>query len=87
MKENLETRLESWQKETDHLTSVFRELGKCKRKDLLKQNAKLASEVATVEKEMLKRVNPVITHNSEFLTLLQLMIVKIKIKLARLKII
>jgi len=67
LKENLESRLESWQKETDHLTSVYRELAKCKRKDLLKQNGKLALKVATVEKEMLKRVNSV-THNPEFLT-------------------
>jgi len=71
LKENLESQIESWQKETDHLTSVYRELAKCKSKDLLKQNGKRASRVATVEKEMLRRVNSV-THNPEFLTLLHL---------------
>jgi len=57
LKENLEKRLDSWQEETDQLTSLFRELAKCKRKDLLKENDKLATKVATVEKEFLKRVN------------------------------
>jgi len=56
LKENLEKRLDSWQEETDQLTSLFRELAKCKRKDLLKENDKLATKVATVEKEFLKRV-------------------------------
>lgn len=57
LKENLEQRLESWQNEVDELTSIFRQLAKCKRKDLLKENDKLATKVATVEKELLKMVN------------------------------
>lgn len=56
LNENLEKRLEGWQTEADQLTSVFRELGKCKTKDLLKKNDQLAEKVARVEKEMLKRV-------------------------------
>lgn len=56
LNENLEKRLECWQTETDQLKSVFRELGKCKTKNLLKKNDQLAVKVARVEKEMLKRV-------------------------------
>ena len=50
LKESLEKKLESWQKEEDHLSSIFRELSKCKRKDLKKENDKLAAEVTTIEK-------------------------------------
>ena len=57
LKESLEKKLESWQKEEDHLSSIFRELSKCKQKDLKKENDKLAVEVTTIEKEMLKKVN------------------------------
>ena len=57
LKESLEEHLDSWQKEVDNLIPVFRELGKCKRKDLMKEDSKLATKVATVEKAMLKRVN------------------------------
>lgn len=56
LNENLEKRLECWQTETDQLKSVFRELAKCKTKNLLKKNDQLAVKVARVEKEMLKRV-------------------------------
>lgn len=57
LKESLEEQLENWQKEEDHLSSVFRELSKCKREDLKKENDKLVTEVTTIEKEMLKKVN------------------------------
>jgi len=56
LKESLEKGLKSWHTEEEHLSSVFRELAKCKRKDLKNENV-LVTKVATIEKEMLKKVN------------------------------
>ena len=49
LKESLEKGLKSGQTEEEHLSSVFRELAKCKRKDLKKENI-LVTKVATIEK-------------------------------------
>lgn len=56
VKQDMEQRQEAWQKELEELTVLFRKLCKCRKKKLDKENEKLAVDVGTKQKEMLKRV-------------------------------
>lgn len=46
----------AWAQELEELTELFKQLCKCRRKKLEKENEHLAVDVATKQLEMLKRV-------------------------------
>ena len=67
VKQDMEQRQEAWQKELEELTVLFRKLCKCRKKKLDKENEKLAVDVGTKQKEMLKRVSSA-NFSNQFLT-------------------
>ena len=52
----MELKQRAWEQELEELTDLYKQLCKCRRKKLAKENEHLAVDVATKQLEMLKRV-------------------------------